>query len=315
VFRAGPNDVYLHPLRAGVMVIAGTVLGHVGAGAGADAAHATVSPNSQPHVLFQIRPAGVGAPLIDPKPILDGWVALENSSLFRAKGATPYAATAPTPGQVLLESKQQLEQQVRANPAIQMHGCARADVQTGQVDRRVLATLEYLAVSGLRPTVAAMSCVREALVGGAGFPPPGAASVPEEGAGSFDISAVNGVRIAGHQGPGSITDTTVRKLLTLQGSLKPHEIISQIHYPGTDNTLASVGHRDRIHVAFQPLYAVGSHLHGAFSASVSPSEWIQLIARLGEIPNPRVQRGPSAASIPDQAGAAPANGKEAGGHN
>jgi hypothetical protein len=295
------------------MVIAGTVLGHVGAGAGA--AHATVSANSQPHVLFQIRPAGVGAPLIDPKPILDGWVALENSSLYSAKGAKPYAATAPTPGQVLLESKQQLEQQVRANPAIQIHGCARADVQTGQVDRRVLATLEYLAVSGLGPTVAAMSCVRGALVGGAGFSPPGVAGVPQEGAGAFDISAVNGIRIAGHQGPGSIADTTVRKLLTLQGSLKPHEIISQTRYPGNDNTLASVRHRDRIHVDFQPLYAVSSHLHGAFSASVSPSEWIQLIARLGEIPNPRVQRGPSAASIPDQAGAAPANGKGAGGHN
>jgi hypothetical protein len=312
VFRAGPNDVYLHPLRAGVMVIAGTILGHVGAGAAV--AQATVSAYSQPHVLFQIRPAGAGAPLIDPKPILDGWVALENSSLFRAKGAQPYAATAPTPGQVLLESKQQLELQVRANPAIQLQGCARADVQTGQVDRRVLATLEYLAVSGLKPTVSAMSCLPAATTGAAGVPPAGGASVPQEGAGAFDISAVNGITIAGHQGPGSIADTTVRKLLTLQGSLKPHEIISQIRYPGTDNTLASVRHTDRVQVAFQPLYAVSSHLHGAFSAAVSPTEWIQLIARLGEIPNPQVQRGPSAASIPDQAGT-PTNGREAGGHN
>jgi hypothetical protein len=313
-FRAGPNDVYLHPLRAGVIVIAGTVLGHVGAGAGAGAAQATVSATSQPHMLFQIRPAGVGAPLIDPKPILDGWVALENSSLFRPKSSKS-AASAPTPGQVLLESKQQLEQQVRTSQGIQLQGCARADVQTGQVDRRVLATLEYLAVSGLGPTVAAMSCVQAGPVGAAGASLPGAAGVPQEGAAAFDISAVNGITIAGHQGPGSITDTTVRKLLTLQGSLKPQEIISQIRYPGTDNTLASVRHPDRIHVTFQPPYAVSSHLRGAFSASISPSEWIQLIARLGEIPNPRVQRGPSAASIPDQAGAAPANGREAGGHN
>jgi hypothetical protein len=316
VFRAGPNDVYLHPLRPGVMVIAGTVLGHLGAGAGA--AHATVSATSQPHMIFQIRPAGVGAPLIDPKPILDGWVALENSSLFRAKGAKPYAATGPTPGQVLLESKQQLEQQVRADPGIELHGCARADVETGQIDQRVLTTLEYLAVSGLKPTVAAMRCVRGAPVGpvgGAGVSPPVGASVPQEAAAAFDISAVNGITVAGHQGPGSITDTTVRKLLTLQGSLKPDEIISQIRYPGTDNTLASARHPDRIHVAFQPPYAVSSHLRGAFSASVSPTEWIQLIARLGEIPDPRVQRGPSAASIPDQAGVAPANGREAGGHH
>ena len=47
-----------------------------------------------PHMLFQIRPAGLGAPLIDPKPILDGWVALENSSIFRAKGENPFLATA-----------------------------------------------------------------------------------------------------------------------------------------------------------------------------------------------------------------------------
>jgi hypothetical protein len=257
----------------------------------------------------------VGAPLIDPKPILDGWVALENSSLFRAKGAKPYAATGPTPGQVLLESKQQLEQQVRADPGIQLHGCARADVETGQIDRRVLATLEYLAVSRLEPTVAAMRCVRAAPVGSAGVSPPGGASVPQEAAAAFDISAVNGIRVAGHQGPGSITDTTVRKLLTLQGSLKPDEIVSQIRYPGTDNTLASTRHPDRIHVTFQPLYAVSSHLRGAFSASLSPTEWIQLIARLGEIPDPRVQRGPSAASIPAQVGVAPANGRGAGGHH
>ena len=32
VFRAGENDVFLHPLQDGVQVIAGTVLGHLGAG-------------------------------------------------------------------------------------------------------------------------------------------------------------------------------------------------------------------------------------------------------------------------------------------
>ena len=53
-------------------------------------------------MLFQVRPAGSGAPLIDPKPILDGWVALENSSIFRAKGENPFLATSPTVGQVLL---------------------------------------------------------------------------------------------------------------------------------------------------------------------------------------------------------------------
>ncbi len=98
---------------AGVQVIAGTVLGHVGAGSGGAS-----SPQGEgAHILFQIRPAGAGAPLIDPKPILDGWVALENTSIFRAKGENPFLATSPTVGQVLLESKQQLEPQVLHDPA------------------------------------------------------------------------------------------------------------------------------------------------------------------------------------------------------
>ena len=112
-FREGASDVYLHPLRAGVQVIAGTVLGHVGAG---DAA----AGEGAPHILFQIRPAGAGAPLIDPKPILDGWVALENSSVFHAKGENPFLATSPTVGQVLLESKQQLEPQVLRDAGIRL---------------------------------------------------------------------------------------------------------------------------------------------------------------------------------------------------
>jgi Transglycosylase SLT domain len=303
VFRAGPNDVYLRPLRRGVAVIAGTVLGHV-EGQGVTSG----SPGGQPRMLFQIRPAGVGAPLIDPKPILDGWVQLENSSIFRAKGANPFLTSAPTAGQVLLESKQQLEQQVLANPAIDIYACGRQDIQTGQIDRRVLATLEFLAVSGLKPTVSALRCGHPDLTT--------AASVSEHSSGdAVDISHVNGTPILGHQGRGSITDTTIRKLLTLQGSMKPHQIISLMSYPGTDNTLAMADHANHIHVGFNPLFTPSASLAGAFSSAITPSEWIKLIARLGEIPNPKVASGPSSASIPDHPGAAQPSGKEPGGHN
>ena len=65
----------------GVQVIAGTVLGHVGGD------HAPAP--ADPHMLFQIRPAGVQAPLIDPKPILDGWVALENTLDLQGQGREP----------------------------------------------------------------------------------------------------------------------------------------------------------------------------------------------------------------------------------
>jgi hypothetical protein len=283
VFRDGPNDVYLHELHEGVRVIAGTVLGHVGDGGG------TAGEGTEAHMFFQIRPAGVGAPLIDPKPILDGWVQLENSSIFRAKGETPFSTSGPTPGQVLLESKEQLEQQVLSSQDIDLYPCGRQDIQTGQIDRRVLATLEFLAVSGLKPTVSALKCGHSELTA--------EGNVSEHSTGdAVDISEINGIPIAGHQGQGSITDTTIRKLLTLQGSMKPHQIISLMSYPGTDNTLAKADHYNHIHVGFRP-FAQAS-LVGSLTSSITPAQWIKLIARLGEIPDPAVANGPSAAAIP-----------------
>ena len=44
------------------------------------------STTKAPHLLFEIRPAGRGAPRIDPKPILDGWKLLESTEVYRAKG-------------------------------------------------------------------------------------------------------------------------------------------------------------------------------------------------------------------------------------
>ncbi|HTB70986.1 MAG TPA: lytic murein transglycosylase [Solirubrobacteraceae bacterium] len=294
VFRDGPNDVYLHDLRAGVQVIAGTVLGRVGPAEGASGA------GDEPRIVFQIRPAGVGAPLIDPKPILDGWVQLENTSVFRARGRSPFAAGAPSAGQVLLESKEQLQQQVLANPGIEIYPCGRQDIETGQIDRRVLATLEFLAVSGLRPTVSALKC------GHSEDTPEG--NISEHSSGdAVDISEVNGIPIAGHQGPGSITDTTIRKLLTLQGAMKPHQIISLMSYPGMDNTIAKADHYNHIHVGFRPADATSASVAGSLSSSITPSEWIKLIARLGEIPDPSVANGPSAAAIPVRAAASGAS--------
>jgi hypothetical protein len=295
VFRSGPDDVYLHELHAGVQVIAGTVLGHVGGAEGGD------GEGSEPHVFFQIRPAGVGAPLIDPKPILDGWVQLENSSIFRAKGQNPFLASGPTPGQVLLESKEQLEQQVLANSDISIYPCGRQDIQTGQIDRRVLATLEFLAVSGLKPTVSALKCGHSELTT--------EGNVSEHSTGdAVDISEVNGIPIVGHQGPGTITDTTIRKLLTLQGSMEPHQIISLMSYPGASNTLAKADHYNHIHVGFRPLFAQSARLAGSLTSSITPGQWIKLIARLGEIPDPTVAAAPSAAAIPVHASAANGGG-------
>ena len=53
-------------------------------------------------------------------------------------------------------SKEALAQRVLANPNVQIYGCGRQDIRTGQIDRRVLATLEFLVASGLKPTVTSL---------------------------------------------------------------------------------------------------------------------------------------------------------------
>ena len=74
-------------------------------------------------------------------------------------------------------------------------------------------------------------------------------------------------------------------------------------YPGTDNTLALADHYNHIHVGFRPLSAESASLAGSLSSSITPTQWIKLIARLGEIPDPTVSSGPSAAAIPVHAAA------------
>ncbi len=303
-FSEGPDEVYLHPLHAGVQVLAGTVLGHVGATAGNEA----LGVDGGPHILFQIRPAGEGAPLIDPKPILDGWVALENTSIFRAKGENPFLATSPTVGQVLLESQSQLEPQVLHDAGIQLGVCGRQDVQTGRVDKRVLAMLEYLSVSGLRPTVAGLPCSATATVASA-------ATFAADSGESVQITAVNGIPVAGHEGPGTVADTVVRKLLMLQGITRPQRIVSQMDYPGAVGAVTRAS-ADAIAVTYEAPAGGPAHAAGLFDSSLSPSQWIRLIARLGEIPDPTVASGPSPAAIPDAPGAAGAGGEsEANGND
>jgi len=292
VFKEGPDVVYLHPLTPGVQVIAGTVLGHVGA------ASTSAGAEGQPHIVFQIRPSGAGAPLIDPKPILDGWVALDNTSIFRADGENPFLATTPTVGQVLLESKQQLQPQVLHDAGIRLGECGRRAVESGRVDKRVLATLEYLSVSGLRPSVSGLKCDIPAQAAAAANAPAGADSE------SVDITAVNSIPIAGHQGPGSIADETVRKLLMLQGVNRPRQIVSQLSYPGVAVASASPSAGAAIEVGFRSPAAAVAHGAALADTVLKPSQWIELIARLGEIPDPTVAAGPSSAAISDTPSAA-----------
>jgi hypothetical protein len=110
---------------------------------------------------------------------------------------------------------------------------------------------------------------------------------------AVDIAAVNGIPIYGHQGPNSIADVTIQRLLTLQGTMKPHQIISLMTFEGADNTLAMADHDDHIHVGWRPLYGDNRAAARQIDAILKPKQWIKLIDRLGHIDNPTVSEQPS----------------------
>jgi hypothetical protein len=250
-------------------------------------------PGKAAHLDFAIRPAGRGAPAIDPKPILDGWKLLEATAVYRASGRNVLYgkdnAGAMSIGQILLLPKPLLEKRVLSDERIDIYEGGRQDIRSGQIDRRVLATLEYLAESGLRPTV---SCLKS----GHGFYT-SSGNVSEHSSGNaVDISMVNGIPILGHQETGGITEQTVRRLMQLQGTMAPHQIISLLSIGGA--TFAMADHNDHIHVGFHPMFGANKKLGKQTLAVLEPGQWSDLISRLGEIENPVVPTKPSKYALP-----------------
>src|SRR3954454_7454066 len=133
-------------IRVGSKVIAGTVLARVAAGA----------EGIDPHINFSIRPAGKGAPRIDPKPILDGWKLLEATAIYRAKGKSPFSNLSGAG--VLLLSKEALQKRVLDDKDLEIYSCGRDDIAAGRIDRRVLAMLEYLSTNGFKLTITSLMC-------------------------------------------------------------------------------------------------------------------------------------------------------------
>ena len=62
------------------------------------------------------------------------------------------------PGQALLLDDKDLRRRVLHDDQIEIYGCGRQDIVDNRIDDRVLATLEYLRLSGFDPTVSALEC-------------------------------------------------------------------------------------------------------------------------------------------------------------
>jgi hypothetical protein len=164
--------------------------------------------------------------------------------------------------------------------------------------------LAFLSRSGLEPTASVLRCAHG-----------GAAVSGVRAADTVDVSRINGVRLLGHQGAGTITDLTIRTLLTLPTGFVPHSILSLMRYPNAPSTHARAAFAARIRLAFAPAPVVvpargagAAHSAGAGRQApsplstptyISPAQWSQLVSRIGALPTPHVARKPSAAAIPD----------------
>jgi soluble lytic murein transglycosylase-like protein len=288
-------------LSVGSVVASGTVLGRVNVPAGAQ----------DGHLRFAVQPAG-DSETVNPGPVLANWAQLQTALHPQGAKATD-ALLGATASDVFLLSKPQLERAVLSDPGITIDdACGRHEIASGMVGRRVLAVLAFLSRSGLQPTVSALRCAqRQYTTSGV----PLAAYTGDE----VDISAINGTPIAGHQGPETITDLTIRTLLTLPSEFVPREIGSLMRYPGSPNTQASATDSNRIHLEFNPAAPATTTLNPAAAATVAHSarsgraapapvvatstlnsaQWSQLIERVAALPTPTVAAKPSSAAIPD----------------
>jgi len=267
-------------LKVGSKVIAGTVLARM----------AGASDGVDPHINFSIQPAGRGAPRIDPKPILDGWKLLEATAIYRAKGKNPFASDLSGAG-VLLLSKEELQKRVLDDKGLSIYECGREDIATGQIDRRVLAMLEYLRSKGFELTITALKCGHSLLTT--------SGNVSEHVTGdAVDIAVIDGVPVTGHQGPGTLADELIKTVLQLQGTMHPHQVISLEDLPG-ETSFAMADHYDHVHVGYRP---TASPFDEQFSALLKPSQWLRLTNQLGDIENPQVPTTPSPFSVPDKQG-------------
>jgi hypothetical protein len=275
------KNATLKRLKKGSHVVGSTILGRIGKGA-------------NPHVTFEIQPAGKGAPQIDPKPFLDGWKLLESTAIYRAKGRNVlYGDGDYSIGEIMLLPKALLAKRVLSDPRITIYPGGRQDIATGQIDRRVLVVLAYLAESGLKPTVSCLKAGHSEMTS--------SGNVSEHWSGNaVDISAINGVPIIGHQGAGDVAEQAVKRLMQLQGTVQPHQIISLLDFGR--NTMAMPDHANHIHVGFRPLFGQNTKLGRQTQSVLKPGQWDTLVQRLGQIQNPSVPTSPSKYSLPSRGG-------------
>src|SRR5438874_2582982 len=141
----------------------------------------------------------------------------------------------------LVAEKARLGEKLLNDPRVSIYAGGRGDIESGRVNVRVLAAIEYLADSFGQVTV---SCL---ISGHRLYARPGVISAHIYGL-AADISEVGGTPIFGHQQPGGITERAVRDMLLLPPELMPKQVISLLGLGGPSFPLAN--HYDHIHIGY-----------------------------------------------------------------
>jgi hypothetical protein len=140
----------------------------------------------------------------------------------------------------------QLRKRVLRDTRLHIYAGGRADIRGRRVDPRVLITVEYLANATGSVRVSSL------VSGHRLFTASGSVSAHVYGR-AVDVTAVGGVRIKHHQGPGSVTERTVRLLLLLPQRMRPRQVVSLMDVDGpTGNhgSFALPDHSDRIQIGY-----------------------------------------------------------------
>src|SRR6202042_338562 len=256
---------------------------------------------------------------IDPRAILDNWRQL-GIALHPQGAKDGPVLDGATASDAFLLSRAELDSAVLADPDIKLGRCDREQVAAGKVGAQALALLVFLSRSGLKPTVGELRCgntERTAKGIVTTFPPPDPLS----------LTAINGVPIAGHQGAGTITDITIRTLLTLQHKFAPKRIVSLMRYPGAPSTVAASDYSAYIKIELaKPAHAKTSKSVGAKTARAASTsataplpvnpilntlEWQRLMTQLSTLRTPKLSIKPSASAIRDKSAAPGSSGSVA----
>jgi hypothetical protein len=191
-------EVVMARLRPGAVVPAGTVIGHLGG---------ALTSHDRAHVLVRIRPAGGRAHQIDPSPILEAWRLAARGAMgptsARTKDGRPLGL-----GRTMLLSDRQLSRAVLRDDRVHLTHAGRDDVRSGQIDRRVLVSLEAMADAGLHPSVSALRS--------------GTVSDKARTLGrGLEVVAINGERLPAIRSRTSTSSQALRLLRALPGPLAP----------------------------------------------------------------------------------------------